>query len=226
LGQGYNLKKSTGLMDLMRLPCDVRRHIVRPFLSSWIVEVALPNALVRVADFLDVTADDVPHKDLRRVFASACKGGHTATAKWLVDAFALTAVDARANKNYALCWACDGGHLATAQWLAGRFGLVPADARDGNGALQYASRRGHTPTARWLASHFALVADDARADNNRALRQACADGHLETMRWLVDTFALTADDARANDNNALRWAKRNGHVDIVDWLENFVGAGQ
>jgi hypothetical protein len=51
---------STGLMDLMCLPHDVRHCVVRPFLSSWIVEVVLPNALAGVADFLDVTADDVP----------------------------------------------------------------------------------------------------------------------------------------------------------------------
>jgi hypothetical protein len=111
-------------MDVMRLPHDVRRSIVRDYLSNWIVEVALPNALVDVVDFLDVTADNVSRGGIHRAFCLACEHGHTATAKWLVDTFALTADNARADDNLALGLACKGGHTATARWLVRRFSVT------------------------------------------------------------------------------------------------------
>jgi hypothetical protein len=116
----------------MRLPRDVRHYVVRPFLSGWIVEVALPNVLAGVADFLDVTADDAPQEVLRKALTSACKSGHTATVQWLVKKFTLTADDARAKDNLALQLACKGGHIATAAWLVDHFALTVDDARANN----------------------------------------------------------------------------------------------
>jgi len=118
---------------------------------------------------------------------SACVRGRLIAARWLVTTFDLTAADARAYDNYALCWSCERGHLAVAQWLVETFGLTTAeDARDVyDYAMCWSCSNGHLDVARWLVSIFGLTAVD-----DRALRWSCSNGHLVMAQWLVKTFGL------------------------------------
>ena len=58
-----------------------------------------------------------------RALQRLCEQGHTASVRWLVHAFNLTAADARTWNNDALRTACSTGNLAVARLLAGSFQL-------------------------------------------------------------------------------------------------------
>jgi ankyrin repeat protein len=142
----------------------------------------------------------VPYPSMR-----ICQRNHVLSAQWLAAATNMTAVDVRADDNFALRTACWGGYLEVAQWLVAEFGLTAEDARaHNNTALHWSCSNGHLEVAQWLTAKFGLTAKDVRAGHSYALRSACSNGHLAVAQWLVATFDLTAEDARFRGSGPVR----------------------
>lgn len=157
------------------------------------------------------------------LLASACGGGHTATARWVANHFGLGA-DRPGSLDGALMNACRGGHLSMVQWLVKRFGLDVDITRSAVwvrdrifAALGAACDHGQLTVAQWLAETFQYV---KMYDLLPLLSDVSAIGHLAVVQWLVLRFDIPEPTTqRALYIDPMRRASQYGHSAIAVWLK-------
>jgi len=157
-------------------------------------------------------------------FCIACLNGHLEVAKWLVNNFELTVVDAKSENNQAFRWTCRSGHLEVAKWLVDTFDLTITDAKsDDNHAFRCACFNGHFKVMKWLVDTFEITITDIRScRNTHAFCYACNFQHLEFLQFLIERFQLSEDDYVEQVNryweSLIKTACRRGNKFMVFWL--------
>ena len=198
-------------------PCTTNASVQRLFetaICCGISDLAKTLHASNLKVVLDARKD---HNSLMRMFA---KRGEIDMLRFLVDAFNLTADDARAGAACsAFQMAAAHGHVNVLEFLVEFLGMTVDDARSNDClAFRTAACNGHVLVLQYFVDKLHMTASDARQHQNMAFRAAACSGHVSVLWYLKTFLRLTLEDARSVDNYALRGAMSCGHLDVVRFL--------
>jgi len=151
-------------------------------------------------------------------FLLACKKGHMAIAKFLLEHGAGISDRDKDPKRQgiAIHYACWGGNKDTILWLLGLGASLDDVDIVGNTPLLYAIYGGHRDVVEELLRRGRSLREK-NSKNHSAILQAACGGHLHLVEWLINKgFSLAEID---NDGNtALLFAAWGGHRSLMEYL--------